>query len=410
MLEITTGFLEVAARVTAKITELLYAPVFVVDQRGVVLTSSDPSFAGRLLHWEYGEKVLEKFLRVPLYHATETAEILVGESYNSEVIPSRLAHALVELVVNQTITQIQFPSQHKIKNRLLYDLLHGRITDESIALEQAAQLGMDLSQPRAVILIDAANYILEATVPNSGTNASNHDLDQQIKLNQQRQAIEQRRTKVVIGSIVDFFQLPSDTICVDLGQGNIGVLKASNSKNLDPWATCEETQGVSSSWANLTALKRAANALLVRLRSDTHASVNIGIGRYHPGLKGLARSYEDAHIALSLGTRLQGGDRIHCLGEMGIAAFVGIADEATKIDLAKYLLSPLNHETELLVTLNTFFSENCCPSSTAKRLSIHRNTLSYRLDKIASLTGLEPRRFDDAVQMRLSLLLRSLQA
>ncbi|WP_416674554.1 PucR family transcriptional regulator [Egbenema bharatensis] len=410
MLEITTGFLEVAAAVTAKVTELLYAPVFVVDQRGVVLTSSDPAFAGRLLHWEYGEKRLEKFLRVPLCHAAETAEILVGESYNCEVIPSRLAHALVELVVNQTVTQIQFPSQHKIKNRLLYDLLHGRITDESIALEQAAQLSMDLSQPRAVILIDAADYVLEKENNMAGIPFPEGKPDNQIKLNQQKAAIEQRRTKVVIGSIVSFFQLPSDTICVDLGQGNIGVLKASNSRNLDPWATCEESQGVSASWANLTALKRAANALLVRLQNDTNASINIGIGRYHPGLKGLARSYEDAHIALSLGTRLQGVNRIHCLGDMGIAAFVGIADEATKIDLAKYLLSPLNHETELLMTLNTFFSEDCCPSSTAKRLSIHRNTLSYRLDKIASLTGLEPRKFDDAVQMRLSLLLRSLQA
>ncbi|MCY7322639.1 MAG: helix-turn-helix domain-containing protein, partial [Phormidesmis sp. CAN_BIN36] len=39
---------------------------------------------------------------------------------------------------------------------------------------------------------------------------------------------------------------------------------------------------------------------------------------------------------------------------------------------------------------------------------IHRNTLSYRLDKITSLTGLNPRQFDDAVQIRLALLLRSL--
>jgi carbohydrate diacid regulator len=94
---------------------------------------------------------------------------------------------------------------------------------------------------------------------------------------------------------------------------------------------------------------------------------------------------------------------------LGIAAFIGVADEQTKIELATYLLSPLNHEPELLTTLDTFFSENCYPSSTASRLSIHRNTLSYRLDKITSLTGLEPRRFDDAVQIRLALLMRRLR-
>ena len=54
-----------------------------------------------------------------------------------------------------------------------------------------------------------------------------------------------------------------------------------------------------------------------------------------------------------------------------------------------------------------FFDENCCPSKTASHLAIHRNTLSYRLDKVTSLTGLDPRRFDDAIQMRLALLLRA---
>ena len=91
-----------------------------------------------------------------------------------------------------------------------------------------------------------------------------------------------------------------------------------------------------------------------------------------------------------------------------MAAFVGISDERIKMDLAVHLLSPLDQDKELLETLATFFDENCCPSRTAKRLAIHRNTLSYRLDKIASLTGLDPRRFDDAVQVRLALLLRSL--
>lgn len=108
---------------------------------------------------------------------------------------------------------------------------------------------------------------------------------------------------------------------------------------------------------------------------------------------------EDARAALSLGEQFQGYNRVHCLGELGIAAFIGVADETTKIDLAKYLLSPLDYETELLTTLNVFFTEGCCLSTTAKSLSIHRNTLSYRFDKIATLTGLDPRKFNDAIQM-----------
>ena len=101
---------------------------------------------------------------------------------------------------------------------------------------------------------------------------------------------------------------------------------------------------------------------------------------------------------------------MHGLDGLGVAAFVGVSDERTKIELATYLLSPLDHEAELIDTLHGFFEENCCPSSTAKRLSIHRNTLGYRLDKITSLTGAGPRRFDDAGQIRVALPLPALSA
>jgi carbohydrate diacid regulator len=38
---------------------------------------------------------------------------------------------------------------------------------------------------------------------------------------------------------------------------------------------------------------------------------------------------------------------------------------------------------------------------------IHRNTLAYRLQKVILLTGLDPRRFEDAAQIHVALLLRS---
>jgi carbohydrate diacid regulator len=122
----------------------------------------------------------------------------------------------------------------------------------------------------------------------------------------------------------------------------------------------------------------------------------------------LTASYRDARAALALGRLFRREDDVYCLDELGVAAFIGVADEGTKIDLARHLLSPLDHEPQLLETLDAFFVENCRPSLAATRLGIHRNALGYRLDKIASLTGLDARRFDDAVQIRLALLLRSL--
>jgi carbohydrate diacid regulator len=311
-----------------------------------------------------------------------------------EFISSHLIDAIVESVLHK-IGQGEPSSNYLLKNQLFSNLLHGRIENEAAILQQTKALGIDLSPPRAVILIDATDHVLEKEIDA-----------------EQLKQIEQQRTQYIINSIVGFFHLPNDMICADLGAGKICVLKASNTRNLDPWAgSSDDVAGCAdSSWANLTALKRAADELRLKLQQDTGSSIRIAIGRYHPGIKGLARSYEDARAALSLGSRLQKFDCVHCLAELGIAAFVGIADETTKVELAKYLLSPLDYEPDLLATINTFFTENCCFSATAKRLYIHRNTLNYRLEKIASLTGLDPRNFDDAVQIRISLLLRALNA
>jgi carbohydrate diacid regulator len=385
-------FERVAVTVTQRLTELLHAPVFIINDQGLIVTSSDPAEIGRPFT-AVTHKNKENYLRLPFCLYEQTGEVIVGQPADGEVISPRLKQVLIQLVINQAMLADRLPGQHGLKNKFIYDLLHGLITDETMILLQAKSLGLDLAPPRAVILIDAADYILgrpDAEWPDVG--------ESQI----------QRRAQSIINRVVGFFHLPNDTICAYIGDGAVAVLKASDTHNLSTWVNSEDAPiQSSSSWANLTALKRAADALLARLPGDAGVSINIGIGRYHPGIYGLARSYQDACVALSLGRRFHGHNRVHCLDELGIAAFVGVSDERTKIDLAVHLLSPLDYEPELLETLDAFFANDCCASLTASQLSIHRNTLSYRLDKITSFTGLDPGRFDDAIQIRLALLLRS---
>ncbi|HYN89048.1 MAG TPA: helix-turn-helix domain-containing protein [Ardenticatenaceae bacterium] len=388
-------FKRVADTLAQRTTELLSATVFVTDDRGYVVASSERNFVGVPFDslsstWEITPT------RVPLHLDGQVGEVVIGEPLDGEVISPRLAQGLVELVIKQTAVVDRLAGQHELKNKFIHDLLLNDIVDEESILREAQILGMDLRPPRAVILVDARDYVMEPPRPSRRAEPF--------------EAQVQRRSQLVIASVVGYFKLPTDTICAYIGDGEIAVLKASDTKNLKAWVENEEGGGElsSASWANLTALNRAAGGLLARLRRDTRAGISVSAGRYHPGLRGLARSYQDARAALSLGRRLHGQNGVHCLDALGIAAFVGLSDERTKIELARYLLSPLDQEPELLETLSVFFTEDCRPSSTSNRLSIHRNTLGYRLDKITALTGLDPRRYDDAVQIRLALVLRSL--
>ena len=64
-------------------------------------------------------------------------------------------------------------------------------------------------------------------------------------------------------------------------------------------------------------------------------------------------------------------------------------------------------DEELFSTAEVFLERDLNLSETSRTLFIHRNTLSYRLDKIERLTGLNIRKFSDAVTFRvITVLLR----
>jgi carbohydrate diacid regulator len=47
-------------------------------------------------------------------------------------------------------------------------------------------------------------------------------------------------------------------------------------------------------------------------------------------------------------------------------------------------------------------------TDTAKKIYVHRNTLLYRLEKIKQYTGLDPKKFGDALQLYIALQLNFL--
>lgn len=386
-------FTQFAAKISQNLSTLLHAEVVVVDQQDRVIASNAPGRVGLPLA-SVSHTLAADPLRFPFGLNGQEVTLVVYGLAPDEASAAQLAQTIIQLVVEQSVLAAQAPRRSDLKKEFIYDLLHGARTDEAAVRRQANALGLDLVPPRAVILIDATGYILDGGQWSTTVEAQ----------------IE-RRAYDVIDSVIHFFHLPNDTICTYMGQGEVAILKASDTRNLAPWASGNDASPqANSTWANLGALKRAANSLLDWLRHDLGEDFTIGVGRHHPGIPGLARSYADARAALSLGSRFHGSNDVHCLDELGMAAFIGISDERTKLELATHLLSPLDDESELIDTLLIFFTNYCSPSAASSQLDIHRNTLSYRLDKITSLTGLDPRHFDDAVQIRLALLLRDLHS
>ncbi len=381
-----------AATIARRAADLLGAQVSVVDQRGRVISTSRGG-PQPILHSSWIDPG-SVYLEVPLdLEGMQGSTVVVTNPAEGEAVPPRLARALIELVANQTTVLQRLPSHDELKSKFIQDLVNGSVEDEERIEREAQVLGIDLSRPRSVILADVSGYILRGNDSVAGP---------------EREARIRRRAQLVIGSIVRFFMLTDDTICAYIGNGEIIILKACGSSDLRPWISVDDSCETEESWANLRALKRAAEALRARLETDTRSAITVGVGRHYRGLQGLAVSYRDARAALTLGRRFECANRVHSLDSLGVATFIGVNDDDLRRDLAGHLLRPIEPHRELIETLECFFDEGCSPSAASRRLMLHRNTLGYRLQKVSALTGLDPRRFDDAVHLRLALAIRRL--
>jgi Regulator of polyketide synthase expression len=108
-----------------------------------------------------------------------------------------------------------------------------------------------------------------------------------------------------------------------------------------------------------------------------------------------------------LGRKFHMGVQVHLPWMIHLERLLNGIPESTRIRFMEEMMGrpDLFTEPETISTLDAFFTMDCNVSETAKRLYIHRNTLLYRLDKLKQETGLDVRSFNDAVLVRIMLLL-----
>jgi purine catabolism regulator len=93
----------------------------------------------------------------------------------------------------------------------------------------------------------------------------------------------------------------------------------------------------------------------------------------------------------------------HLLGRLQACEELAEFYDQTLASLETY---DAGHDTQLVDTLEAFFSQNGNVSQTAERLYLHRNSLLYRLERIAEITGLNLDEADDRFALQLALKLR----
>ncbi|SEP02680.1 PucR family transcriptional regulator [Trujillonella endophytica] len=116
----------------------------------------------------------------------------------------------------------------------------------------------------------------------------------------------------------------------------------------------------------------------------------VAAGRAFPGAYGIARSYEEAREALGLAGRLALDTEVVNPRDLLVHRVLG-RDQAAIVDLVHDVLGPLERSRGgaalLLETLLAYFSAGDVATEAARRLHVSVRTVTYRLARVAELTG-----------------------
>ena len=156
-------------------------------------------------------------------------------------------------------------------------------------------------------------------------------------------------------------------------------------------------------------IEKLARSIADTLGTEFYAKVAIGIGTAVDNIKDLARSYKEAQTAIEVGKVFDTEKTVISYENLGIGRLIyqlpTTLCEMFLKEVFKYgSLESLDHET--LMTIQCFFENNLNVSETSRKLFVHRNTLVYRLEKIRKLTGLDLREFDNAITLKVALMVK----
>ncbi|MCU1435278.1 MAG: PucR family transcriptional regulator [Pseudarthrobacter sp.] len=152
---------------------------------------------------------------------------------------------------------------------------------------------------------------------------------------------------------------------------------------------------------------------LARQLSDHLAEAGIhatiGIGGAYTKPNGLRWSYFEARDAASHGLPVNEPERL------SLTSLLLASEDVPLADMANESLSPLRafdatHGSELVTTLESYLTNNGSVAAVAEALTLHRNTVRYRLAQITELTGYDPAVTADRVQLWLALAVARLGA
>lgn len=156
-------------------------------------------------------------------------------------------------------------------------------------------------------------------------------------------------------------------------------------------------------------IQKIAKIIIDMLTSELMVKAVVGIGTVVNNIRDLSRSYKEARMALLIGSIFESDKFIINYNKLGIGRLI----YQLPITLCNMFLKEVfkegsfeSFDSETMLTIQKFFENNLNVSKTSRQLHVHRNTLIYRLEKIEKITGLDLKKFEDAIILKVAMMVK----
>lgn len=386
---------------SSQLKALIGHPLLLMDTRQRLLASSeiDPSEAQELLdNYRAGLKqtgtdlsrlssfscspldlsnCTSHFLTIPVdvnctRHAYLVMEVKsLTNLPNYDIISLEHASMLYSLILQQQ--QALQEKEWQLKGECLDDLIWSNYSDEEIILTRASHLGVDLTKPWFIATIHHP-ATLDAQDPKRSLSSIHSDNSLQGSI---RQLLNQAH-------------LPS--LMYNKGESIVFLSVLDPANRQIPVGTLEEI-----------------NTVLRKKKLKSRFSMGVSTIRDTP--REANQAYKECLTALRCSIKMFQDQSVVLYEDLGAYRLLSqIANtELTKSYFRQYLQPLITYDREkqgdLVKTLKSYFEHNGNLTKIADALFLHKNSISYRLQKIEDLTGCRLRDYEHAFQLQLCLKL-----
>ena len=262
----------------------------------------------------------------------------------------------------------------QLRDELFEGLLQGRAQDEQVALERAARLGYDPRRTYRVLVLVADDPASREQRPESLTRRR-HLLEGLAELFKRRApgsiGMARRDDLVVLVPEPDVSDGHPRRLSAPAELGRIAV---------------QQAEAVAPTW-----------------------QVTVGLGDVCHGATEIAGSHEQARRAVDTARRFGRRGDVVTFEELGLYRLLfHVKDPGELRGFVDQVLGPLlaydqRHQAHLVLTLSTYLAHNGNLQATARELSLHVNSVAYRLQRVQTIADLNIELAEDRLLAQVAL-------